>query len=312
MILLDFGLTIRIQNLKMVNKERIRSVLRQLQAMLEACDTVCFGAAVQSLLQDRGGRRPRTVAEIRSVCRRLMRGAPGLAERNVCTISRRDCAELIQMASTPRQQYKLRTILHGVFEHCRRQEWLVDNPVELILPPRLNELEITPLSWQELTRLLHLARNEKHRSCMPPLGLMLWAGVRPAELLRLTWEDIGWEDSVISLRPQHSKTGGSRHIQLHAVLRSWLLEHGVAQGPLCPPNWLRRWRQLRDVAGLIPWRQDVLRHTFASYHAKHFHDFSRLQEDMGHRSAALLRTRYLNMKGLTAEHARIFWTPGKL
>lgn len=296
----------------MNDRERMRGILRQLLVMLEDCDTVSFGAAVQSLLLVRDGRRPRTVAEIRSVCRRVMRAAPGLAERSVCTISRRDCAELIQTASTPRQQHKLRTILHGVFEHCRRQEWLVDNPVELILPPQLKEQEIIPLSWQELSRLLGLARNEHHRSCMPPLGLMLWAGVRPAELLRLTWEDIGWEDSVISLRPQHSKTGGSRHIRLHAVLRAWLQEYGVEQGPLCPPNWLRRWRHLRNVAGLIPWRQDVLRHTYASYHAKHFHDFSRLQEDMGHRSAALLRTRYLNMRGLTSEHARIFWTPGKL
>lgn len=296
----------------MVNKERVREMLRMVLMMLEGHSTPGFNDAVQDLLRAKQGLRARTLSEIRSVCFRLMRGVPGLASRKVGEISRSECEGLIKLAPTPRQQRKFRTILHGLFAHCCRQEWVAVNPVEWIATPRLQEHEIVPLAWHELKHLLSLARAGRHRCCMPPVGLMLWAGVRPAELLRLQWSDIDWEESVISLRPQHSKTGGCRHIQLQPVLRAWLREHGAGQGNICPPNWMRRWRLLRDAAGLSPWRQDVLRHTFASYHAKHFHDFARLQEDMGHRSAALLRTRYLSMQGLTSAHARLFWTPGAL
>ena len=281
-------------------------------SMMEKSNNVViqFEQAVRESIEARKGRRARTLAEIRSVCARLMRLAPGLAERNVCSMNRAECAHLISMANSERQRYKVRAILHGVFEYCRRQEWCLTNPVSLIQLPVLKEQEVRPLSWDAMRRLLKIVRLPRHRPCMAPLGLMLWAGVRPAEVSRLSWDDIDWEESVVSLRPVHSKTGGCRHVQIQPVLRVWLRESPRCRRLICPPDWNRRWRRLRDAAGIIPWQQDVLRHTFASYHAKFFHDFARLQEDMGHRSSALLRTRYLSMQGLTSAHAREFWRPG--
>ncbi len=274
---------------------------------------VSFGAAVQTMLVSKACLRARTLAEIRGVCRRLMKMEPSLEQQRIQGISRLYCLHLIELCgSTPRQQAKIRLILHGVFEYCRRQEWCVVNPVSLLPAPRLKEGEISPLTWDELVRLMKTARLPAHCACLPALGVMLWAGVRPAELCRLRWEDIDFEENVITLHPEHSKTGGCRHIRMHAVLRRCLLHSGLGKGSVCPPDWQRRWRRLRDAAGIIPWRQDVLRHTFASYHAKQFHDFAQLQIDMGHRSAELLRTRYLSMRGITAAHAALFWKPGAL
>lgn len=288
----------------------LRLVLSQLEEQREA---VSFAAAVQALLRARAGRRPRTLGEISSVCRRLMRREPGLGERSVQDMPRRYCAQLLEMhASTPRQRAKMRIILHGLFEYCVQQEWCVFNPIALLPAPEVSEQELVPLSWAELSRLMRIARLPEHAACLPALGLLLWAGVRPAELERLYWDSIDWEENVIILPARHSKTGGCRHIQLQPVLRRILRRAHCTSGRICPPNWQRRWRRLRDAAGLIPWRQDVLRHTFASYHAKQFHDFARLQEDMGHRSAALLRTRYLSMRGITAAQAARFWKPGAL
>ena len=52
----------------------------------------------------------------------------------------------------------------------------------------------------------------------------------------------------------------------------------------------------------------------AFYHAKHFKDYNLLQMEMGHRSSSLLRTRYLNMKGISPQTATRFWalTPAKV
>ncbi|MFI3244645.1 MAG: hypothetical protein R3Y56_10370, partial [Akkermansia sp.] len=63
---------------------------------------------------------------------------------------------------------------------------------------------------------------------------------------------------------------------------------------------------------LVPWRQDVLRHCFASYHVKRWHDYGRLQAEMGHRCADLLRTRYLSMRGISSKQAAAFWQAGGL
>lgn len=290
--------------------ELLQSLLTEIQG--ENSASINFEQAVNASLEARAGRRPCTLAEIRGICQALMRRVPGLRTQEIRSLDRRKCQALIQTATTPRQQLKLRTILHGVFEHCRRQEWCFTNPVSLLPTPVVREQEIAPLAWPEIKALLRCARLPEHRACMPPLGLMLWAGIRPAEVHRLCWEDIDWEESVVTLRPMHSKTGGCRHVELHAVLKSWLGEYGRGAGALCPPNWERRWYRLRCVAGLMPWRQDVLRHTYASYHSKYFHDWARLQLDMGHRSASLLRTRYLSMRGCTAANAACFWRPGAL
>ena len=301
---------------KITGKDRERVVRDALKAALEllhfgVCgESVRYAQAVEESLEARKARRPRTLAEIRHISNRMMRQVAWLADCPVQNLGRRECEQILSCARTPRQQLKWRSILHGVLEHCIRQEWCSFNPVAMLAAPVVQEHELLPLSWEEIRRLVHTARLAAHRCCMPAMGLMLWAGIRPAEVERLRWSDIDWDEDVISLRPAHSKTGGTRHVLLHAVLKNWLRECGGGQGRICPANWQRHWRKLRDAAGIVPWRQDVLRHTFASYHVKHFHDFARLQEDMGHRSAALLRTRYLSMRGITRAHARLFWTPG--
>lgn len=276
--------------------------------------TVCFARAAESALEERRHRRPRTFAEFASVCRRVLRCCPSLRPRYVNALDAADCMEVLySVFPSARQRQKGRAILHGVFAHAVRQHWCAYNPMESVRLPAPEEREIVPLSLFRLRKLLTLANTAEHRSCMPALGLMLWCGVRPAELERLQWSDVDWEENVVSLRARQSKTGGCRHIPLRPVLLAWLrAAGGPGTGPVCPPDWKRRWKRLRDAAELIPWQQDVLRHTFASYHAKYFHDFASLQSEMGHRSSALLRTRYLSMRGLTAEGARIFWSPERL
>lgn len=259
-------------------------------------------------------RRPRTIGEIRLFCTRLLRLAPTFMQEQMRTLSRADCQSVLQQCfHTDRQRQKARIILHGIFAYGQRQGWCSTNPLQHIDLPKPQEREIHPLAWQELRNLLRKARQPEHRSCMPALGLMLWAGVRPAEVKRLSWEDLDWEEHVITIRPTHSKTGGCRHITLQPVLEAWLRESGAQQcGSICPPCWERRWKKLRQAAIPQGWQQDVLRHTFASYHAKQWHDFTRLQTEMGHRSARLLQTRYLSMHGITTAHAQRFWKPHAL
>ena len=57
------------------------------------------------------------------------------------------------------------------------------------------------------------------------------------------------------------------------------------------------------------WVQDVLRHTYASFHAKNYADLPRLQLNMGHRDLSLLHSRYINMHGISRADAKRFFEP---
>ena len=78
-------------------------------------------------------------------------------------------------------------------------------------------------------------------------------------------------------------------------------------GHSLPRNWNRRWQALRRAAGFSHWVPDVLRHTFATYHACTFRNLPALQCEMGHSSTALLRTRYVNTTAIAPRDARRFW-----
>lgn len=280
------------------------------QAIYESERSVDFQEAVVVSLRERSNRRQRTLDELRSITTRMLQSP--LAHRKLRYISPTDCKNLLDgLFTTPHQFVKGRAVLHSIFACGIKHGWCTTNPVDTISRPELHETEILPLAWEQLLALLHTAREPRHSRCMPALGIMLWAGVRPAEVMRLDWADLDWDERVISLQPRHTKTGGCRHITMHSALLTWLSlfsSPSPASGSICPPDWCHRWSRLRKDAGIRHWQQDALRHTFASYHLKRWHDLERLQEEMGHRSAQLLRTRYLSMKGVTRDHAALFWS----
>ena len=126
------------------------------------------------------------------------------------------------------------------------------------------------------------------------LSLLLYSGVRPAEVERLRPEDVCWEDRQVIIRPQRSKTGGGRVVP------------GMRAQDCCVRrNWQKHWRDLRRAAGFTRWTQDVCRHSFASYHSAHFRNLPELQLEMGHRDLSLLRSRY--MAPASRKEARVFW-----
>ena len=146
-----------------------------------------------------------------------------------------------------------------------------------------------------------------------PAGLRPDA-IRPHEVKRLTWKNINLKSGLVSLAPSHTKTGGSRHVSILPVLGAILSRTssaGSPSRPVCPPNWEKKWMEVRRRSGILKksgWVQDVLRHTYASYHLAHFCNQNLLQKEMGHSSPSLLLARYLNMDGITSATGAMFWT----
>lgn len=279
----------------------------------EAEQTVTLREAVRTSLREREGRRPSTLRELHYVSKRILESQTHIASRPLRSIKPNECqGVLAALFPTPRQFNKGCTVLHSIFACGERHGWCSGNPVASIPKYSMREAEIEPLGWGELERLLSAVKQPAHRCLAPVVGLMLWAGIRPAEAQRVEWEDINWEEGVILLPARHSKTGGARCVTMQPVLKRWLVRvcNGEKhKGLVCPRGWNYRWQRLRHESGMKGWQQDVLRHTFASYHLKYFKDLAQLQIEMGHSTPNLLRTRYLNMRGITREHAQLFWSP---
>ena len=180
-----------------------------------------------------------------------------------------------------------------------RREWCDANPVARIETPAVQDRTIEPLPQEAVERLNATVQERRVRDMRFSLSLLLYSGVRPAEVARLTDADVCWEERQVIIRPQKSKTGGGCVVPLRA------LPGMRRQDCRVPRNWQKRWLALRRAAGFSCWVPDVCRHTFASYHAAHFRNLPELQMEMGHRDLNLLRSRY--MRPASRKDADRFW-----
>ncbi len=300
--------------------QALRAVMREGIAASRARErTVTFAHAAEESMKRReaAGRRPTTLRDLRHFIRRLLR-VQGLADRPLRSISTAECRSVLDKAFSSSQHSfrKGRAILHSIFSYGSKQGWCDSNPVTAIDIPSIEENEIAPLTLEECRRLVHVAQTPTFRDCLPAVGLMLFAGVRPGEVARLRWADVHCEEGMLSISARHSKTGGARRVELCPPLKRMLRKQRPSEPdkrmfPLCPPRWPKRWLRLRQTAGLTSHRQrwipDVLRHTFASYHAFTHKNLPALQLQLGHRDARLLLTRYLNLRPLRRTEMKLFW-----
>ena len=281
------------------------------EALKQRERTVTFEKAVEAALEVRKERRTRTVYDFRYFTRRFMKRCKGLAKRRVRSISPQECAGYIEQAfETPRQRQKARLILSGVFGTAVKRGWCDANPVARVEAPRVVEQQVPILTPQEIEQITTTAETYRGGSCAAAVGMMLYAGIRPHEVARLSWAQVDLRERAVYILPRHSKTGGARRVTIHKPLLRILRAHQRGGGEMiCPANWLHHWRELRRAAGWDSpahrWPQDALRHTFASYHLSHFRSYAELQLEIGHRDATLLRTRYVDQRPVV--NAGAFW-----
>ena len=254
--------------------------------------------------------RKDSFSDIRYLGNRLLKAKPEFGKRNFSELSVSECEEWLNAAFHTNPQFnKARAMLHGLFEFALRREWCDKNPIKRIERKKVVEKEIQPLKLSETKRLITTAQRESP-NCAVAAALLVYTGIRPREVRRLTWRDIDTEEKTITVRSQCSKTGGVRQVEIPPVLNRLLIAHSseFKEGKICPTDWQRRWRKIRDNSGFRGrWVQDVLRHTYASFHAKNYADLPRLQLNMGHRDLSLLRSRYINMHGISRAEAKCFF-----
>lgn len=279
-----------------------RTLHEGVRNVLQAHHTAPFAHAAWSSIEARQELRPISRRDLRHFVRRLLR-VEGVAHLPLRDMSHQVCQHILDTAfgNSPSSYKKGRAVLSSIFSHGIKQGWCDSNPIRHISSPRVKEKIILPLSAAEVARLEKAAALPEHRCMLFSLRLMLYSGIRPAEVSRLHCEDILWHERLVIVRPLTSKTGGGRMVPLRGM-------QGILKKDcIIPRNWQKRWKALRRAAGFRrnSWVPDVCRHSFASYHAARYHNLSSLQLEMGHRNTNLMCSRYIYPVKTTA--CRDYW-----
>lgn len=304
----------RLETGERIGEEELRllaQLLRQMMGALpweESRPNVSFREAMEARVQAAEHRRRHTRRDLSSYTRRFLQYA-AFADAPLHSIRAETCRAMLDehFSHSPCVYRKAHSALHSIFAYGRRRRWCDYNPTEGIDLPPVKETTLKPLTLPQIRALLRACCGGSLKQMEPAVRLMLWCGIRPTEVQRLRWGDIDRRERCVYIEPNTSKTGGARAVPLRGGACALLHERHTSDEFIAPKNWQRLWCALRHRAKLMPWRQDTLRHTFASMHLKHFHNIGLLQEEMGHSSLNLLRTRYLNLRGISTTDAAQFF-----
>ncbi len=196
-----------------------------------------------------------------------------------------------------------RTLLHSLFEYALRKKLCSENPVKAVERMTVKSDEVGILTPQQLSKLLSLAVGDVRAT----IAIGAFAGVRPEEIARLTWEEVGLDKGHVTITAAKSKTAQHRYVKILPCLEAWLRPL-ISSGSIQGDNFRRRYDETRRLAGfavrgnqarlpdehkgLPPWPHDALRHSFASYHLAKFQNAPALALELGHQSNALIFSNY--------------------
>jgi integrase len=148
----------------------------------------------------------------------------------------------------------------------------------------------------ELAHLLATAA-EHVPKILPYLTLGAFAGLRTAELHRLDWAQIDFEQGYVEVTARNAKVRGRRRlVPMSENLREWLEPLAKEHGAVLPsPNQLGMLRQKLVATAGLPWKANGLRHSFISYRCALTKNVAQVSYEAGN-SPAIIHTHYLNFR----------------
>jgi integrase len=263
----------------------------------------------------------------RQIAYALPRFAP-LHSKLVCDITLEDVDATLSVAvnkGSRAARNALMRVLRACLKWCLGNEWLDKVPVQ----SKRHGLDTgrrqpNVLKPAQVERLLATCA-EIDMELLGYYAIAIFAGVRPNdELAELQWEDVfAGDGDAIHIPETVAKTGRARYVPIEPTLRAWLdyinpprigpvVPRQATRNPSKPQKlewrvlWIGKRRQaVQRAAGIDPWPQDAMRHSYASYWMTTHGDEDRCRDAMGHASKDMLVKHY--RKHTTKADARAFW-----
>jgi integrase len=245
------------------------------------------------------GMRPRYLRDLHD---RLRRFAGSFGDRKLSDISATEIDHWLRdlgLAPLTRNTFHLR--LSVFFEFARQRGWTGSNPMSDVPKAKVTGKPPGILTPEQTARLLENASQET----LPIFALGLFAGLRSAEIERLEWHHIRWDERLVEVPALSSKTAARRLVTMSPNLVVWLEPYRGKNGPICPPDHYRRINDDKRRAGITEWPSNAMRHSFASYHLAMFKDAPALSLELGHVTPQIVFAHYREV--VTPSEAEKFW-----
>lgn len=166
---------------------------------------------------------------------------------------------------------------------------------------RSGEVEIfTP---KEMAALL----TASNADTLPLIALGGFAGLRTAEIARLEWKDVNFEENIITVSAAKSKTASRRIVQMQPNLVQWLAPYSGHTGKLLPIKHANTCCKMEwavaEAAG-IKWKHNALRHSYGSYRLAQIKNAAEVALEMGN-SPQMIFKHYREL--VTPRDAAAWW-----
>ena len=188
-----------------------------------------------------------------------------------------------------------RATLSGLFAWALNNGYLTRNPIQAVEGVKVRRGLPGILSVEQAHHLIQVAAEKWDGQMLPYFAVCLFSGIRPDEAKRLdSWDLFDFEHGHIQVSEQVSKVN-ARFTDIHPNLRDilqWCKQKGLSPGFYSRTGF----REIKAKAGLdFSWTgeyNDLLRHSYASYHWAMHKSLEHLSYTMGN-SPRVLRSNYI-------------------
>jgi integrase len=232
----------------------------------------------------RDGLSERYLADLRV---RLARFSGVFGARLIATVTAGEIDDWLRslgVGTVTRNTFRRRLII--LFKFANGRGYLSENSMDHVERVKEHPGDVGILTVTETERLLECASFET----LPYWAIGAFAGLRRAEIERLAWSEVNFDDAFIEVKAAKAKTASRRIVTIQENLLAWLAPYRLYTGHVCPANLQKKINDDRDRARLrLNWPQNALRHSFGSYHLARFNDSARLALEMGNSPAMIFK-----------------------
>lgn len=138
---------------------------------------------------------------------------PYFEKFKLCDITEDDCQRFLNkyVGYSKANVSKIRMTLRRVLRKAQKQKLIGENPAEDIVLPQVTEGKRRPITDEE--RALILKQVPNHYAGAMVLT-MLCCGLRPAEIRRMEWDWIDFDNAILTVGKSKTKAGTSRKIPM--------------------------------------------------------------------------------------------------
>ena len=132
---------------------------------------------------------------------------------------------------SPRSRNNLRNAVQTLFNFAKGRGYLPKDHDEIESVPVVKDRDgaIEVFTPAELVEIMYHADER----LIPFLALGAFAGIRHAEIQRLEWKDVRFEDGIVEIHAAKAKTASRRTVPIVDALKAWLMPRRQPSGLVC-------------------------------------------------------------------------------